>query len=168
MKTPPPARNAVVVMPGPSSKLTTLLGNNDVRGMMADLFDFPSVTTEPDPLPYPDESYQAFDSTGGQRFPMLTLILAQDSMVGYRFSDIEKMEFTPAHAPDGLDVLNLRFAWSWATQLETVRIEGRNLLDLTYHVGQQATPWLRMLATGQPVKDPAMPVITRIVIPPED
>jgi hypothetical protein len=96
--------------------------------MMADLFDFPSVTTEPDPLPYPDEPYQAFDRTGNERFPMLTLILAQDSMVGYRFSDIEKMDFTPAHAPDGLDVLNLQFAWSWATPLATVRIEGRNSL----------------------------------------
>lgn len=53
-------------MLGPSSKLTPLLlGNNDVRGMMADLFDFPSVTTEPDPLPDPDETYQAFDRTGG-------------------------------------------------------------------------------------------------------
>jgi hypothetical protein len=134
--------------------------------MMADLFDFPSVTTEPDPLPCPDETYQAFDRTGGQRFPMLTLILAQDSMVGYRFSDIEKMEFTPAHAPDGLDVLNLRFAWSWATKLATVRIEGRNLLDLTYRVGQHSTPWLRMLAADQSVKDPAAAVITRIDLPP--
>ncbi len=153
-------------MPEPSSKLTPLLGNNDVRGMMADLFDFPSLATEPDPLPYPDETYQAFDRTGGQRFPMLTLILAQDSMVGYRFSDIEKMEFTPAHAPDGLDVLNLRFAWSWSTQLETVRIEGRNLLDLTYSVGEQSTGWLRMLPLGQSVKDPATPVIIRIDLPP--
>lgn len=97
---------------------------------------------------------------------MLTFILAQDSMVGYRFSDIEKMEFTPAHAPEGLDVLNLQFAWSWATQLETVRIEGRNLLDLTYRVGDQSTRWLCMLAQGQQVKDPATPVITRIVLPP--
>ncbi len=102
-------------MPGPSSKLTPLFGNSDVRGMMADLFDFPSVTTEPDPLPCQDEPYQAFDRTDGQRFPMLTMILTQDSMVGYRFSDIEKMDFTPAQKPERLDVLNLRFAWSWAT-----------------------------------------------------
>lgn len=105
-------------------------------------------------------------STNGQRFPMLTLILAEDSMIGYRFSDIEKMEFTPAHTTDGLDVLNLRFAWSWATQLATVRIEGWNLLDLTCRVGQQSTGWLRMLPTGQQVKDLAAAVITRIVLPP--
>ncbi len=99
---------------------------------------------------------------------MLTLIFPDGSMFLYRFSDIEKMDFSPADAPDGWDVLNLQFAWSWATKLATVRIEGRNLLDLTCHVGQQATRWLRMLAPGQPVKDPAMPVITSIVLPPND
>jgi hypothetical protein len=134
--------------------------------MMADLFDFPSVTTEPDPLPCQDDPYQAFARPGGERFPMLTLIFPDGSMFLYRFCDIEKMDFSPADAPDGREVLNLQFAWSWATQLATVRIEGRNLLDLTYHVGQHSTRWLRMLASGQQIKDPAAPVITRIDLPP--
>ena len=132
---------------------------------MADLIDFPADATDLDFLPEPGDPYRAYARPGTRRYPMLAFAFPDGSITSYRFSDIRKMGFSPADMPDGLDVLNLHFSWPWAEASATVRIEGRNLLDLFYFVGEELTGWLRVLPEGHQVKDPATPVITRIILP---
>ena len=132
---------------------------------MADLIEFPADATDLDFLPEPADPYRAYARPGTRRYPMLAFAFPDGSITSYRFSDMRRMEYEPADAPDGLDVLDLHFSWPWAKAPATVRIEGRNLLDLVYFVGEELTGWLRVLPEGQPAKDPAMPVITRITLP---
>ena len=97
---------------------------------------------------------------------MLSFAFADGCITSYRFAALSRMEFAPAETPEGLDLLRLHFSWPWATEPATVRVEGRNLLDLLYYVGEELTGWLRVLPAGQQVQDPALPVITRITLPP--
>ena len=76
---------------------------------MADLIDFPAVS-DPLPLPEPGDPYRAYAPPGNERHFMLILVFPDGSMTSYRFSDIHQMDFSPACAPDGLDVFNLHAA----------------------------------------------------------
>ena len=132
---------------------------------MADLIEFPADSTDGQRLPEPADPYRAYARPGTKRYPMLSFAFPDGCINSYRFSALSQMEFSPANAPDGLDVLRMFFSLPWATEPATVLVEGRNLLDLVYFVGEEVTGWLRVLPEGQQLKDPAMPVITRIVLP---
>jgi hypothetical protein len=135
------------------------------RGVMADLIEFPNDLPDMERLPEPPDPYRAYARPGTRRYPMISFV-QPNGITCYRFSDIRRTEFSPAAMPGGLDVLKLHFSWPWAKTSATVLVEGRNLLDCVYFIGEELTGWLRVLPDGQQVKDPATPVITRIVLPP--
>jgi hypothetical protein len=97
---------------------------------------------------------------------MLAFVFPNGSMTSYRFSDLKRMDFTPVEMTQTCDVLNLWFSLSRTTGLVKVQIEGRNFFDHCYHLGEQQIRWLRMLPPSQEIKDPARPLITRIILPP--
>jgi hypothetical protein len=134
--------------------------------MMADLIEFPADSPDMERLPEPPDPYRAFARPGTKRYPMLTFVFPDGSLNSYRFTDIHRMDFSPADSLDGLEVFNLHLSLPWAKEPATVMVEGRNLLDCVYFVGEELTGWLRVLPAGQQVKDLDTAVITRIVLPP--
>lgn len=62
-------------------------------------------------------------------------------------------------------MLTLQFTPPEFKEPVAVRVEGRNLLDLFSFVAEQSTSWLRVLPDGWALDDPAVPVITRIILP---
>jgi hypothetical protein len=130
---------------------------------MADLIDFPTLPNDPDALPEPGDAYQAFSPPTPHPYLSLALLFPDGSIYGYQLRNLEQYDFAPSQKPSGSDVLNLYFAGSSLTE---IRIEGRNLFELCYYLGEQRIRWLRLLADGQDIKDPNAPVITRIVFTP--
>jgi hypothetical protein len=133
--------------------------------MMAELIDFPDCPASFDELPEPGDPYRAFGPPADQPHLTLFFALPDGSMQGFKYPALERISYDPADSPDGPERISMMFR---LMQPAEVLIEGRNLFDLCYYLGEHRTHWLRMIADGQMVHAPDMPVITRVVIQPND
>jgi hypothetical protein len=134
-----------------------------MRGTMADLIDFPSYPASPDDLPQPGDAYRAFAPPAAHTHLMLMFVFPDGLIEGFKFSTLERIDFIPAASPHGVERLRMLFRVSPPVE---VWIEGRNLWDLHYHLGQHQTRWLRMLAEEQGINGTDTPAITSITINP--
>ena len=117
-----------------------------------------------DPLPRPGDKYRAHARflnrlSADQR--LIHFVLKDFTSEGFAYADLRRLRVLPAADPGQGPVLLLRFV---EAEITDVRIEGRNLEDIHYWIGEGAMPWVWEQPDGFRLGDDKAAVITRITI----
>lgn len=115
------------------------------------------------PLPSPGDVYKAHARPSHREETTLYCLPSNALPRGIAWHAYDSVRFEPPAKPGGGPVLVVRF--TGAEPLD-VMIEGRNLNDLFFQLGQNRILWIRELPTGKDFKDDSMTVITRLTIQP--
>jgi hypothetical protein len=113
-----------------------------------------------DPLPSPGDAYRACAAylnrlAAGER--LIHFVDKDCFSVGFCYSDLRRIRWAKGDKPGGGPVLWLRFIDAVITD---VGINGRNLDDIRYYIGEGTMPWVWQQPDGFKARDDAMAVIT--------
>lgn len=124
----------------------------------------PTPAKKSDPLPRPGDPYRAharFLNRLTADTPMIYFVLGDFTYEAFRYSDLRRLRWLPSGKPGQGPVLRLRFC---EAEITDVDVEGMQLLDVQYWIGQGLMPWLWEKPPGFKVRDNNATVITRITI----
>lgn len=92
------------------------------------------------PLPGPGEPYKAHARASNKPVPMLHLLMADASVRGFSFANLEMLDLRPPSDPGQGPVIAARF--TGLTPVD-VTISGRNLDKLYFYLGLHRITWVK-------------------------
>jgi hypothetical protein len=126
--------------------------------------DYQPPAKKSDPLPKPGDAYRAHARFLNRLSVEQRLIHFVDRECWYEafaYSDLRRVRWLPPVDEGGGPVLELRFVEAETTN---VRIEGRNLEDIEYWIGEGTMPWVWEQPRGFKTRDDKAVVITRLTL----
>jgi hypothetical protein len=123
--------------------------------------DYQPPAKKSDPLPKPGDDYRAharFLNRLAEEQRFIYFVTSDFVCEGFAYSDLRRVRWLPPADDGGSPVIELRFVEAAITD---VQIEGRNMDDILYWIGEGVMPWLWAEPDGFKAKNDGLPVITR-------